>query len=97
MDWFLFIVGMIAGAVIFEFGKHFLAKKTGRIVVFLVIAFVLFLVFSSFLIKNDSFKDSQAVKTGASIADVFSKNAEGVRKEGVAKGSSVFNSTFKRG
>lgn len=94
MDWLIFFAGVAIGIVLFEFAKHFFVKRAGRLVIFIVILFVLFVVFSAVFINSGTFKDSKAVQTGASIANVFTKNTEGVR-EGV-KNSSLFNSTFKR-
>ncbi len=96
MNWFIFIIGMAIGILLFEFVKHFMVKKMGRLVVILVVLFVLFVVFSALFNDSETFKDSQAVKTGAAIADVFTKNTEGVRKEGISKSSSLLNSTFRK-
>ncbi|MFH1332173.1 MAG: hypothetical protein ABIH63_02710 [archaeon] len=96
MDWLIFIIGMVVGVLLFEVAKHFFFKRTGRLVLFLVIVFILFIIFSAVFAKNDFFKENKFVQTGAAIANVFSKNTEGVRQEGLDKGSGLFNSTFKR-
>lgn len=99
MDWIVFVVGMIAGIVIYQVLKHFMVKKIGRVIVFLVVLMVIFVIVSAFLVKNDSFKDNVAIQTGAAIANVFTSGNSitgNVAKESVEKTSSVFNSTFKR-
>ncbi|MEM4245258.1 MAG: hypothetical protein QXR60_03590 [Candidatus Nanoarchaeia archaeon] len=101
MDWFVLLVGMIVGVLIFEFSKHFFVKRAGRFIIFLIIILVLFIIASAFLVKNESFKDNVAIQTGAAIANIFTKGAEeagdgDIIKEGYSKGSTIFNSTFKK-
>lgn len=96
MDWLVFIIGMVIGVLIFEVVKHFFLRRTGRFVLFLVLLFILFIIFSAIFAKTDFFEGNKFVQTGAAIANVFSVNTEGFTEEGVEKGSSIFNSTFKR-
>ncbi len=101
MDWLVLLVGMIVGVLIFELSKHFIVKRAGRFIIFIIVLAVLFIIASAILIKNESFKDNVAIQTGASIANIFTKGAEEVGgsdiiKEGSSKGSSIFNSTFKK-
>ncbi len=96
MDWIIFIIGMVVGVLAFEVAKHFLLKRTGRLVFFLVVILILFIIFSAIFAKNEVFKDSKVVQTGAAVANVFTKSTEGVREEGVERGTALINSTFKR-
>jgi hypothetical protein len=96
MDWLIFAIGMVAGVLVFEFFKHYVVRKSGKFIVIGIVILVLFIIFSAVFVNTDTFKDSSFIKTGAAIADVFSKNTGDVTKDTLSKSSSLFNSTFKK-
>jgi len=96
MDWLVLIAGMVIGILVYEFFKHFVIKKMGRLVILLVVVLVIFVVFSAIFANNESFKDNSLIKTGAAVAGVFTKGTEDVKKAGLSESSVMFNSTFKK-